>query len=291
MIETRLLQYFLAVAEEKSITRAAGFLHISQPTLSKQMMDLEASLGKKLLIRGKKQVTLTEEGEYLRGKAREIIELISQTESAFRDSDTGVGGDVYIGCGEFASVFPLIQDIQDIQAQYPDIHTHFFSGNAEMMIERMDKGLVDFGILLEPDFDDQYEYHKLPMEESWGILMRKDHPLAAKKAITRGDLAAAALIMPSQSSNSGKLAAWLSQSADGPSPVATYNLIYNASLMVAAGVGCALCICCIANTSEESPLTFRPLEPALHSGVYLVCKRYQTFSKPARLLMERLKSL
>ena len=291
MIETRLLQYFLAVAEEQSITRAAEFLHISQPTLSKQMMDLEASLGKKLLIRGKKQITLTEEGEYLRGKAREIIELISQTESAFHDSDTGMGGDVSIGCGEFASIYPLMRDIQNVQFQYPDIHTHFFSGNAELIIERMDKGLVDFGILLEPSFNDKYEYFKLSMEEAWGLLMREDCPLAAKKTITRGDLSSVPLIMPSQGSNSGKLSAWLNQTPESVAPVATYNLIYNASLMVAAGIGYALCISGIANTSEESPLTFRSLEPALYSGVYLVCKKYQTFSKPAKLLMERLKSL
>ena len=291
MIETRLLQYFLAVAEEQSITRAAEFLHISQPTLSKQMMDLEATLNKQLLIRGKKQITLTEEGEYLRGKAREIIDLVSQTESAFHESDTGIGGEIYIGCGEFRSIYPLMRDIQDVQSQYPDIHVHFFSGNADHIIERLDKGLVDFGILLEADFNDKYEYYKLPFYESWGILMPKACPLAEKKSIIRDELSSVPLIMPSQSSNSGKLAAWLNQAAESTSPVATYNLIYNASLMVAAGIGYALCIDGIANTSHESPLTFRPLEPALHSDIYLVCKKYQTFSKPAKLLMERLKSL
>ena len=291
MIETRLLQYFLAVAEEQSITRAAEFLHISQPTLSKQMMDLEALLGKKLLIRGKKQITLTEEGEYLRGKAREIMDLISQTESAFHDSDTGVGGDVYIGCGEFRSIYPLMQDIRDIQSQYPDIHVHFFSGNAELLLERIDKGLADFGILLEPVLNDKYEYDKLSFTEAWGLLLPKASPLAEQKRISREDLSSVPLIMPSQSSNSGKLSAWLNRAPENALPIATYNLIYNASLMVAAGVGYALCIDGIANTSEESLLTFRPLEPALHSDIYLVCKKYQTFSKPARLLMERLKSL
>ena len=289
MIETRLLQYFLAVAEKQSVTRAAESLHISQPTLSKQMMELEATLGKKLLIRGKKQITLTEEGEYLRGKAREIIDLVAQTESAFHDPDTGVGGDVYIGCGEFSSIYPLMRDIQDIQSQHPDIHVHFFSGNADLVFERMDKGLVDFGILLEPAFHDKYAYDRLPFHETWGILTRKDCPLAAKAALNRSDVVSVPLIMSSQ--DSGKLSAWLGQPPEIPQPVATYNLIYNAGLMVAAGVGHALCIHGIANTSDESPLTFRPLEPALHSDIYLVCKKYQTFSKPAKLLMERLKSL
>ena len=291
MIETRLLQYFLAVAEEQSITRAAEFLHISQPTLSKQIMALEASLNKPLLIRGKKRITLTEEGEYLRGKAREIIDLLAQTESAFRDSDTGVGGDIHIGCGEFSSIYPLMQDIQTIQSQYPDIHVHFFSGNADLIIERIDKGLADFGILLEATFDDKYEYNKLPFQEAWGLLMKKDCPLAAKEDISSADLSGFPLIMPSQASHMGKLAAWFSQALESSSIAATYNLIYNAGLMVAAGVGCALCIGGIANTSQESPLTFRPLAPALHSDIYLVSKKYQTFSKPARLLMDRLKNL
>ena len=138
MIETRLLQYFLAIAEEQSITRAAEYLHVTQPTLSKQMMDLEASLGKQLLVRGKKKVTLTEDGAYLRSRAQEIISLMEKTEESFRESEEIVAGEIYIGCGELYSLYPIIQMMKDISEEYPEIRFHFFSGNADAIIEKLD---------------------------------------------------------------------------------------------------------------------------------------------------------
>ena len=197
MIETRLLQYFLAIAEEQSITKAAEYLHISQPTLSKQMMDLEESLGKQLLIRGRKKVTLTEEGTYLRSRAQEIISLMDKTESAFRENEQSITGDVYIGCGEHRSTFSIMQLIRTIQEEYPDIQFHFFSSNADAITERLDKGLLDMGFLLEPEISPRYDYQKLPLRETWGILMRKDSPLAVKKEISFSDLTDLPLIMPS----------------------------------------------------------------------------------------------
>ena len=291
MIETRLLQYFLAVAEEQSITRAAEFLHISQPTLSKQMMDLEAALNKQLLIRGKKRVTLTEEGEYLRGRAQEIIDLMDKTESAFRESDITISGDISIGCGEFRSTYPLIQSIQQIQAEYPNIHVHFLSGNADLIIERLDKGLVDFGILLEPAMSERYEYFKLPLQERWGVMLRRNCPLAKKETIRMEELSDAPLIIPNQSFNSRKAASDFAIISDTIEPVATYNLLYNAGLMALAGMGNVLCIDLYGNASEDSPLVFKPFEPAIYSDIYLVYKKYQVFSKAAKLLLERLKSI
>ncbi|MDE6212798.1 MAG: LysR family transcriptional regulator, partial [Lachnospiraceae bacterium] len=166
MIETRLLQYFLAVAEEQSITKAAEYLHISQPTLSKQMMDLEESLGKQLLIRGRKRITLTEEGTYLRGRAQEIISLMDKTESAFRENEQNITGDVYIGCGEHRSTFSIMRLIRTIQEEYPDIRFHFFSSNADAITERLDNGLLDMGFLLEPEISPRYDYQKLPLHET-----------------------------------------------------------------------------------------------------------------------------
>lgn len=150
MIETRLLQYFLAVAEEQSITRAAEYLHITQPTLSKQMMELEYALGKQLLIRGKRNITLTEDGIYLRSRAREIISLMEKTEAAFRENEQTISGDVYIGCGEHRSSYRIMQLIYEIREEYPEIKFHFFSSNADAITERLDKGLLDMGFLLEP---------------------------------------------------------------------------------------------------------------------------------------------
>lgn len=290
MIETRLLQYFLAVAEEQSITKAAEYLHISQSTLSKQMMDLEENLGKQLLVRGRKKVTLTEEGTFLRGRAQEIISLMDKTESAFRENEQDISGDVYIGCGEYRSTFSIMQTIRSIQEEYPDICFHFFSGNADAIIERLDKGLLDMGFLLEPEITPRYDSRKLPLREAWGILMRKDSPLAVKKEISFEELADLPLIMPNQTSNSGRFAASFAEALAKPYVVSTYNLIYNAGLMVEAGIGYALCIDELINTAGIHPLTFRPLSPQLYSNVYLFTKKYQVFSKATKLFLSRLET-
>ena len=282
MIETRLLQYFLAVAEEQSITKAAEYLHISQPTLSKQMMDLEEALGRQLLVRGRKKITLTEEGTFLRGRAQEIISLMDKTESAFRENEQSISGDVHIGCGEHRSTFTIMQIIRSIQEEYPDIRFHFFSSNADAIIERLDKGLLDMGFLLEPEITPRYDYKKLPLREAWGILMRKDSPFA--------ELADLPLIMPSQASNSGRIKTYFVEAKVIPHVVSTYNLIYNAGLMVEAGIGYALCIDELINTAGSHPLTFRPLSPQFYSDVYLFTKKYQVFSKAAKLFLNRLEA-
>ncbi len=290
MIETRLLQYFLAVAEEQSITKAAEYLHISQPTLSKQMMDLEEALGRQLLVRGRKKITLTEEGTFLRGRAQEIISLMDKTESAFRENEQSISGDVYIGCGEHRSTFTIMQIIWTIQEEYPDIRFHFFSSNADAIIERLDKGLLDIGFLLEPEITPRYDYKKFPLREAWGILMRKDSPLADVETISFAMLADLPLIMPSQTSNRGRMKAYFTEANVNPHVVSTYNLIYNAGLMVEAGIGYALCIDELINTAGSHPLTFRPLSPELYSDVYLFTKKYQVFSKAAKLFLSRLEA-
>lgn len=290
MIETRLLQYFLAVAEEQSITKAAEYLHISQPTLSKQMMDLEEALGRQLLVRGRKKITLTEEGTFLRGRAQEIISLMYKTESAFRENEQSISGDVYIGCGEHRSTFSIMQIIRAIQEEYPDIRFHFFSNNADAIIERLDKGLLDMGFLLEPEITPRYDYKKLPLREAWGILMRKDSPLADVETISFAMLADLPLIIPSQTSNRGRMKAYFTEANVNPHVVSTYNLIYNAGLMVEAGIGYALCIDELINTAGNHPLTFRPLSPELYSDVYLFTKKYQVFSKAAKLFLSRLET-
>lgn len=288
MIEIRLLQYFLAIAEEQSITRAADYLHITQPTLSKQMMDLEASLGKQLLIRGKKKITLTEDGAYLRSRAQEIISLMEKTEASFRESEQVISGDVYIGCGEHRSSYPIMQMINTIQEEYPNIRFHFFSGNADAITERLDKGLLDMGFLLEPEINPRYDYQKLPLYETWGVLMRKDSEFADRDSITFKELSDLPLIMPSQTSNSNQITTFFADTLSTPHMVASYNLIYNAGLMVEAGMGYALCIDDLINTAGNHPLTFVPLSPTLKSNVYLFTKKYQVFSKATKLFLDRL---
>ena len=289
MIETRLLQYFLAVAEEQSITRAAEYLHITQPTLSKQMMELEYALGKQLLIRGKRNITLTEDGIYLRSRAREIISLMEKTEAAFRENEQTISGDVYIGCGEHRSSYRIMQLIYDIREEYPEIKFHFFSSNADAITERLDKGLLDMGFLLEPEIDSRYDYQKLPFYETWGILARRDSELAKRESVSFDDLSGLSLIMPSQSSNSNRITTFFADKPITPQIAATYNLIYNAGLMVEAGIGYALCIDKLINTAGDNPLTFIPLEPKLQSNVMLFTKKYQVFSKAAQLFLDKVR--
>lgn len=288
MIETRLLQYFLAIAEEQSITRAAEYLHVTQPTLSKQMIDLETSLGKQLLIRGKKKVTLTDEGMYLRSRAQEILSLMEKTESAFREGENMITGDVFIGCGEHRSSYAIMQMIKVITDEYPKIHFHFFSGNADAITERLDKGLLDVGFLLEPEINPRYDYQMLPFRETWGILVRKDSPLAGRNSVTFEELADLPLIMPSQTSNSNQIKSFFADMLVSPNTVATYNLIYNAGLMVEAGMGYALCIDELINTEGKHPLTFIPITPKFESNVYLFTKKYQVFSNAVKLFLNRL---
>ena len=288
MIETRLLQYFLAIAEEQSITRAADYLHITQPTLSKQMMDLEKSLGKKLFVRGKKKVTLTEDGVYLRSRAQEIISLMEKMEASFLESEQIITGDVHIGCGELHSLYPIFQIIKEIQEEYPDIHFHFFSGNADAITEKLDKGLLDLGFLLEPEINPRYEYLKLPFHEKFGVLMRKDSPLANRDSIDISEISTLPLIVPSQSFSSNRSTVFFADNLPSPNIVASYNLIYNAGLMVEAGIGYALCIDELINTTGAHPLTFIPVTPTLESDVYLFTKKYQVFSKATKLFLDRL---
>lgn len=288
MIETRLLQYFLAVAQEQNITRAASYLNITQPTLSKQMMDLEDQLGKQLFIRGKKKISLTEDGLYLRGRAQEIISLIDKTESDFRENGQNISGDIHIGCGEYKSSSAIIEIINDIIKNYAGIHFHLFSSNADTIIERLDKGLLDIGILLEPEITPRYNYQKLPLKETWGLLMQKDSPLANKDHLVLKDLDGLSLITPSQTSNSRRFGQLFTENNISPNIISTYNLIFNASLMVQAGIGPALCIGGLIPESTEYNLIFRPFEPPLTSNVYIFTKKYCLFSKAAKLFISRL---
>ena len=181
-----------------------------------------------------------------------------------------------------------MQMIKQMQEEYPKIKVHFFSSNADAIIERLDKGLLDIGILLEPEINPRYEYQKLPFREPWGVLMRKDSPLAEKTSVQFNDLAKLPLILPSQASNSNRLTTLFSDALAEPLIVATYNLIYNAGLMVEAGMGYALCIDGLINTAGDHPLTFRPLSPQMESNVYLFFKKYQVFSKAVKLFVSRL---
>lgn len=280
-MELRVLRYFLAVAQEESISGAAEYLHLTQPTLSRQLMDLENELGKKLFIRGSRKVSLTEDGILLRKRASEIVELVEKTESEFWGTEEAIAGDIYIGGGESDAMRLIARTARELQLSHPNIHYHLFSGNAHDVCERLDRGCLDFGILLDPGDLKRYDYISLPVTDVWGVLMRKDSPMAAKEALHPEDLLDKPLLLSRQSMGRDKLSTWFGQAYTSLNVTATYNLIYNASLMVEEGLGYALALDRLVNTSGDSQLCFRPLEPRLEVQLYVVWKKFQIFSKAA----------
>lgn len=280
-MELRVLRYFLAVAQEESISGAAEYLHLTQPTLSRQLMDLEEELGKKLFIRGNRKVSLTEDGVLLRKRASEIVELVEKTESEFWGTEEAIAGDIYIGGGESDAMRLIARAARSLQCAYPNIHYHLFSGNANEVCERLDRGCLDFGILLEPGDLKRYDYIQLPVADVWGVLMRKDSPLAEKEALRPEDLLDKPLMLSRQSIGRDGLSTWFGQEYMNLNVTATYNLIYNASLMVEEGMGYALALDRLVNTTGDSQLCFRPLEPRLEVRLYVVWKKFQVFSKAA----------
>lgn len=280
-MELRVLRYFLAVAQEESISGAAEYLHLTQPTLSRQLMDLENELGKKLFIRGSRKVSLTEDGILLRKRASEIVELVEKTESEFWGTEEAIAGDIYIGGGESDAMRLIARTARELQLSYPNIHYHLFSGNAHDVCERLDRGCLDFGILLDPGDLKRYDYISLPVTDVWGVLMRKDSPLAEKEALHPEDLLDKPLLLSRQSIGKDRLSTWFGQAYTSLNVTATYNLIYNASLMVEEGLGYALALDHLVNTAGDSQLCFRPLEPRLEVQLYVVWKKFQIFSKAA----------
>lgn len=292
-MEIRVLRYFLAIAREGSITNAANLLHLTQPTLSRQIHDLEEELGQKLFTRGSHSMALTAEGMILRKRAEEIISMVDKTEAEFNYMENAIGGDIYIGGGETDAVKLVAQIAKQLRESYPGIRYHLYSGNSDDVTERLDKGLLDFGILIQPADITRYDYLNIPAKDTWGVVMRKDSPLAEKSVIHKEDLLDVPLICSrqaiSQERSGNEFAEWFGDDFDKLDIVTTFNLVYNAAIMVDAGIGYAVTIDKIANTSESSSLCFRPLEPRLDSGLNIVWKKYQVFSSAAEIFLERLR--
>lgn len=291
-MEIRVLRYFLAVAREESITAAANFLHLTQPTLSRQIHDLEEELGQKLLIRKSHRIALTSEGMLLRKRAEEILSMVDKTESEFRSLETTISGDVYIGSGETQAVRQIAGIIQRLQQDYPAIHYHMHSGNAQDITDRLDNGLLDFGLLIQPADITKYDSLVLPAKDVWGVIMRKDSPLAAKPFVQKEDLRTVPLLCSRQAILSQRhgnaFASWFGSEFEKLNIVCTYNLIYNAAIMVEEGIGYAVTLDNLVNTSANSALCFRPLSPKLESGLNMVWKKYQVFSPAAEIFLQRL---
>ena len=292
-MEIRTLKYFLAIAQEESFSKAGdNVLFVTQPTLSRQMQELEEELGVKLFYRKGKRTLLTEEGLRFRKRAEEILELVDKTESELKSAaEEEIAGDIYIGAGETDGMRLIIRAICDVQIRYPKIRFHLFSGNAQDVMEKLDRGLLDFGLLIDPIDRAKYDFLNLPDRDIWGILMRKDHPLAQKSRVCAKDILHLPLITSAQLERTNWFSGWLGKSLDSLNIIASYNLIFNAALMVDEGLGCALTLDKLTYTGENSHLCFKPLSPKCESGLVFVWKKNPVFSRQAKVFLEALQEI
>ena len=288
-MELRVLRYFLAVAREESISSAAEVLHLTQPTLSRQLLELEETFGKKLFIRlrGNRKITLTDDGIYLRKRAQEILDLANKTEADLSASDDFISGEVLIGAGETDAMRLIARIVKKMRDDFPHVNYQLFSGNADDVTERLDKGLLDFGILIGHEEIRKYDCLRLTAMDTWGLLIKKDSELAALSSIRPEVLKKIPILCSNRAFIRNELSGWLGDDFNKLNIVATYNLIYNASLMVEEGVGSAVCVDKLTYTAGNSNLCFRPLEPRFESHLYFVWKKYQVFSKAAEKFLAR----
>ncbi len=287
-MEIRVLRYFLEIARESNMSRAAKILHVSQPTLSKQMKELESELGKKLFHRGSTSVSLTDEGMLLRKRAEDILTMVDKTTSEFLELDNITGGEVHIGCAESHQIKYLAWVIKDFKEAYPRFRYHLTSGNTEQVVERLDRGLIDFAFIVEPPNLERYNHIEIPGTDIWGLAIRKDHPLAEKKEIVFADLTGIDLICSEQGMKFD-IARWCGENTDRLKLSGTINLCYNGGIFVEEGLGGMLTFDRLVNTGDDSNLCFRPLSPRLETKMYIIWKKYQVFTPIAELLLDELK--
>lgn len=288
-MELRVLQYFLAVTREQSISGAAESLYLSQPTLSRQLKELEEELGKQLFIRGSRRVTLTEEGMILRKRAEEIMELVRKAEDEITQSDEIIAGDITVGTGETDGLRFLTRAVHRLQTDYPLIHLNIISGDSTTVLEDLDRGLIDFGIIFGEVDTLKYEYIQIPHKDVWGVMMRRDSPLAEKREITADDLIDKPLIISRQAFQNSVFRDFFPCGQEKLNIVATYNLLFNGSVMVDEGMGYAICFDKIINVSGNSNLCFRLLSPRMEASMSIVWKKYQVLSKAIEKFLQKIR--
>lgn len=285
-MEIRVLRYFLTVAREESITKASEVLHITQPTLSRQLSQMEEEVGVKLFKRGSRKITLTNEGILLRRRAEEILQLVDKTEKELVEQEEQVEGRVSIGCGEIASVQLLPELFRSFREKYPRVSFDLFTATADFVKEQMDKGLLDIGLLLEPIDIEKYEFIRLDMKENWVVLMRPDDVLAQKEKITAKDLATVPLVLPRRMRVQNELASWFGDYYDKLDVIFTSNLNTNGAIMVSDGLAYSIVIEGAVSFWDQSKVTYRPLYPPLTATSVLAWKRCQPFSLAATKFIE-----
>ena len=287
-VEIRTLRYFLAVAREENMTKAARLLHVTQPTLSKTLKALEDELGKKLFIRRSFSIALTEEGALLRDRALDLVTMADKIEQEFLSLDDSAGGDLYFGLAESYQIRSLARELKILKEQYPALRYHITSGDTEQVTEKLDKGLLDFAVICDSPNPQKYESLAFPEQDIWGLILPADAPLAQKKAVRIDDLAGLPLFTSAQGWE-GDIRRWAGDRFGELHLEGSFRLAYNASLFVREGLGYQLSFEHLVDVSEGSGLAFRPLSPKLEVKLYLIWNRRQTFTPVAERFLAQIK--
>lgn len=290
-MELRTLRYFLAAAQEENITRAADILHVTQPTLSRQLMDLERELGVCLMLRGKRGLTLTDDGLFFRQRAEEIVELADRLEQFFVERSAEVSGVISIGATEAVGSRLLARLIKAFSDRYPLVQFNLYNEMADYIKERMDKGLIDVGLLLEPVDTSKYDFLRLSQKETWGILMRDDHPLAGQPSVSPEDLVPYPLILPLRERPRTEILNWMGREEKDLRIPLSYTLLSNAVLLVKEGLGCAFCLDGALAIHSSPDLRFLPISPEHTTRSVLVWKKNHLFSPATSLFIQEINLL
>lgn len=286
-MEIRILKYFLEIAREENMTRASERLHISQPSLSKQMKELEMELGKKLFVRSSYSIHLTDEGMLLRKRAEDLVSLADKITNEFKTMDDISGGDIYIGCAESYLIKYLAKAVKELNLNYQNIRYHITSGDTQQVTERIEKGLIDMAFIVEPPNLVKYNYLEVPEQDEWGILMKTDCPLAKKEAICIDDLFDYPLFCSEQSLQND-IPRWCGDKINRLNFIANFNLANNGVVFVKEGLGLFFGFDKLININSESDICFRPLTPKLYNKMYVIWKKYQVFTPVAKLLLNEI---
>ena len=290
-MELRTLRYFLAVAQEENITRAADVLHVTQPTLSRQIMDLERELGTILMLRGKNGLTLTDDGIFFAQRAEEIVELAGRLERAFVEKNKEVSGVIAIGATEAVGSRLFAKLIKRFSEKYPLVQFNLYNEMADYIKDRMDKGLIDVGLLLEPVDTGKYDFLRLSQKEAWGILLRVDHPLAEREAVSPEEVAQYPLILPLRERVRSEILNWLKREEKDLYIPLSYTLLSNAVLLVEEGLGCAFCLDGALAIHSSQNLRFIPIYPEHTTRSVLVWKKNHLFSPVTSLFIQEINML
>lgn len=290
-MELRTLRYFLAAAQEENITRAADILYVTQPTLSRQMMDLEKELGTTLMLRGKNGLTLTEDGIFFRQRAEEIVELADRLEQAFAEKNTEVSGVISIGATEAVGSRLFAKLIKQFSEKYPLVQFNLYNEMADYIKDRMDKGLIDVGLLLEPVDTSKYDFVRLSQKETWGVLLRDDHPLAGRDSISPDEITEYPLILPIRERVRAEILNWLKREEKDLHIPLSYTLLSNAVLLVEEGLGCAFCLDGALAIHSSPRLRFIPIYPEHTTRSVLVWKKNYLFAPATSLFIQEINML